>query len=187
MDIEYYKEPFPYAIEDNFLPQELYDRIKTNIQKHRIGRSRLSEEKEIRKHLGNKLESIRNTLLRRTTGVFSPHLTPNDLVIRANRTAPYDVYPIHRDSKGKRLSTVIYIGKFNKGTILHRSALRFRDPKFVENAEVVSSVEWKENRAMTFIPSNFSYHSIRNIQPYPRDTITINMYSVENSKKWNKE
>ena len=136
MDIEYYKEPFPHAIIDNFLPQELYDRIKTNIQRHRIGRSSLPEDKEIIKHLGNKLESIRNT-----------------------------VYPIHRDSPWKRLSTVLYIGKFNLGTLFHRSGEK--------NAEVVSSVEWKENRAMSFIPSATSYHSIRNIQPFCRDGVTV--------------
>ena len=165
MDIEYYKEPFPHAIIDNFLPQELYDRIKTNIQRHRIGRSSLPEDKEIIKHLGNKLESIRNTLLRQTTGVFSPGMTPSDTIIWALRTAPYDVYPIHRDSHWKRLSTVLYIGKFNLGTLFHRSGEK--------NAEVFSSVEWKENRAMSFIPSATSYHSIRNIQPFCRDGVTV--------------
>ena len=35
MDIQYWNSPFPHAIIDNFLPQELYNRIKTMEYKRR--------------------------------------------------------------------------------------------------------------------------------------------------------
>ncbi len=175
MDIKYYENPFPHAIIDNFLPQELYDRIKTNMETYPGGLSGLPETDEIRNHFGNELEKIRNTLLEKVPNASAKEMTPNDYIIWANRQYPHAEYKNHNDSPWKRLSTVLYVGKFNQGTVFHESS----DPK----ARIVGNVEWKENRAMSFVPSTSSHHSYANKRKHFRDTVLINMGSVKDIKR----
>ncbi len=171
MDIQYCENPFPHVIIDNFLPKELYNRIKENMETYPGGLSGLPEAEEIRKHFGDELEKIRNNLLKQVPNASAKEMTPNDYIIWANRQFPYAEYKNHNDSPWKRLSTVLYIGRYNQGTLFHESN--------GEKAKIVGSVEWKENRAMSFVPSTSSHHSYANKREYFRDTVLINMGSVK--------
>ena len=171
MDVQYWANPQPHAIIDNFLPQELYDRIKSNMNDMDVGLHQLPEEDEVRNAFGNVLHDIRNKLLEQVPNASDQEMTTNDYVIWANRQQPHTSYKIHLDSTWKRLSTVLYVGEINQGTLFHES--------MKEGSKIVGQVEWKENRAMAFVPSSTSFHSYANDKHYFRDTILINMGSIE--------
>ena len=172
MDIQYFEKPFPYVIIDNFLPQELYNRIKENMQHMYGGLQALPEADEVRNVFGNELQNIRNKLLEQVPNASDREMTPNDYIIWANRQIPFAKYKNHIDSPWKRLSTVLYVGEFNQGTLFHEDASEF--------SRIVGQVEWKENRAMSFVPSTTSFHSYENTREYHRDTVLINMGSIKN-------
>jgi len=172
MDIQYYERPFPYVIIDNFLPQELYNTIKANMKNMHSGLQALPEAVEVRNAFGKELQNIRNKLLEQVPNASDQELTANDYIIWANRQIPYNKYKVHIDSPWKRLSTVLYVGSFNQGTMFHEN----ENP----HSKVVGQVEWKENRAMSFVPSTTSFHSYANTREYHRDTVLINMGSIKN-------
>ena len=163
MDIQYYKNPFPYVIIDNFLPQELYDTIKANMEKMHGGLQALPEAGKVRNAFGKELQNIRNKLLEQVPNASDQELTANDYIIWANRQTPFAKYKVHIDSPWKRLSTVLYVGKFNQGTMFHENER--------PHSKIVGQVEWKENRAMSFVPSTTSFHSYANTREYHRDTV----------------
>jgi hypothetical protein len=171
MDVQYREFPQPHAIIDNFLPQELYDRIKSAMNDLDGGLHQLPEENEVRNAFGNMLTNIRNKLLEQVPNASEQEMTPNDYVIWVNKQQPHTSYKIHIDSLWKRLSTIVYVGEINQGTRFHES--------MKEDSKIVGRVEWKENRAMAFVPSSTSFHSYANDKDYFRDTILINMGSIE--------
>ena len=171
MDIQYGKFPFPHAIIDNFLPQELYNRIKANMDGLDAGLHVLPEKNEIEGVVSNTLHDIRIKLLEQVPNASEQEMTTNDYVIWANRQQPHTSYKVHIDSPWKRLSTVVYVGEINQGTLFHES--------LKEGSKIVGQAEWKENRAMAFVPSSTSFHSYAIDKDYFRDTILINMGSIE--------
>ena len=170
MDIQYYDKPFPYVIIDNFFPQDLYERIKANMDNMQGGLSALKEAQEVREAFGTELQDIRNNLLKQVPNASDKETTPNDYIIWANRQEPFATYKNHIDSPWKRLSTVVYVGKFNSGTLFHENER--------PHSKVIGQVDWKENRAMSFVPSTTSFHSYKNSREYYRDTVLINMGSI---------
>lgn len=171
MDIQYGNSPFPHAIIDNFLPQELYNRIKANMAELGVGLHELPEKNEIKVLVSKSLQDIRIKLLKQVPDASEQEMTANDFVIWANKQPPHSAYKVHLDSPWKRLSTIVYVGEINQGTLFHES--------LKEGSKIVGQIEWKENRAMAFVPSSSSFHSYANDKDYVRDTIVINMGSIE--------
>jgi len=172
MDIQYGNSPFPHAIIDNFLPQELYNRIKQNMDGLDAGLHELPEKNEIKVLVSQSLHDIRIKLLKQVPNASEQEMTANDFVIWANKQPPHSAYKVHLDSKWKRLSTVLYVGADNQGTLFHRNEK--------VGSKVIGQVEWKENRALAFVPSSTSFHSYANNKDYMRDTVIINMGSFDN-------
>jgi len=167
MNIKYFSNPWPYAIVDDFLPQELLDEVmeiyntyditytSTGVYSSSIREPLNSQITEVAKEFINKafnklnisnrkgsLEKIRNLLVFRT---------------------PHHQYYIHVDSPEKLLSIVVYLVPTNAdGTIIHNT-----DQSYSHD------IKWRVNRALAFVPSEDTWHSIDS--KVPTDRITLNI------------
>jgi hypothetical protein len=171
MDIHYH--PFPYAVMDNFLSAELYKKIADHT-KH-VGVMMLPNDlsEEIYNDIHIELNEMWLTLYGKTPNPSDPSKDNNDCIMMTSVQPPHFIHKIHKDAPWKRLSVVLYIGDVNLGTKFHKSKT---DPEY-------TSVVWKANRAVAFVPSDVSWHSFENSEPHNRTTLLINMGSEDNIKE----
>ena len=167
MDIKYFDTPWLHAVVDDFLPQELLDVVmeiyntqnitypSPGIVSAGIKEPLNSQITEIAKEFINKAFSKLNTTNRKG----SLEKIRNLLVFRT----PHHQYHIHVDSPEKLLSIVVYlVPNQADGTSIHNI-----DQSYSHD------VEWKVNRALAFVPSKNTWHSIDS--KVSTDRITLNI------------
>jgi len=80
---------------------------------------------------------------------------------------PNYTHKLHKDSGYKLLSTVFFFSERGEGTIFKGH----NGNKVLYNKE--HQIEWKRNRAMSFIPSKTSWHYFKNTLDTNRETIVF--------------
>ena len=169
MKIEYFNTPWTYAVVDNFLPQHLLDEVMEIYNTKDIVYSNSgTASATINEPLNSQITEVAKEFISKA---FSKLNTPNRqgslenirnlLVFRT----PHHQYHIHEDSPQKLMSIVVYLVPTNAdGTTIHNT-----DQSYSHD------IEWKVNRALAFVPSDNTWHSIGSKISQDRITLNINV------------
>lgn len=170
MKIEYFNTPWTYAVVDDFLPQHLLDEVMEiyNTKNITYSNSVGTASAEIKKSLNSQIIEIAKKFIDEAFGKLNVNNRQGSLEkirsLLVFRT-PYHQYGIHKDSHQKLLSIVVYlVPKEADGTSIHN-----KDQSYSHD------VEWKVNRALAFVPSDNTWHSIDSKVSQDRITLNINV------------
>ena len=169
MKIEYFNTPWTYAVVEDFLPQHLLDEVMEIYNTYDISYSVNGiANSNIKEPLNSQIEDVAKEFINQTFHKLNSTNRKGSLdkirkliVFRG----PHHKYEIHHDSLEKLLSIVVYLVPTKAdGTIIHNIDQSYSH-----------EVEWKVNRALAFVPTKNTWHSIDSKVSTDRITLNINV------------
>ena len=169
MKIEYFNTPWTYAVVEDFLPQHLLDEVMEIYNTYDINYSSSGIYSSlIKEPLNPQIKEVAKEFISKAFDKLNINNKPgsvdnirNNIVFRT----PNHKYIVHRDSPQKLLSIVVYlVPEKADGTSIHNI-----DQSYSHD------VEWEINRALAFVPSDDTWHSIDSKIPTDRITLNINV------------
>ena len=169
MDIQHFDAPWSYAVVDNFLPQELLDEVMEIYNTYDITYTSTGVySSSIREPLNFQIAEFAKKFIIKSFDKLnvsnrqgSLDNIRNNIVFRNSKHQ----YHIHADSPQKLLSIVVYlVPEKADGTSIHNI-----DQSYSHD------VEWKINRALAFVPTETTWHSINSKVFTDRITLNINV------------
>lgn len=173
---QYYSDPWPYAVIDNYFTDEYYKELYSNlvelhpkVMKTEMGESMTYGDEKLQQYVKEDLPYLKET--------FPNHKPFDELYIDAflfSHAPGFDYY-IHNDMPSKVFGISIYMGPTGVGTKLYSG---------LKESDYVKTVEWKPNRAVAFAldmyntPSERTFHSYGNPTNEIRDSINV-MYRMK--------
>jgi hypothetical protein len=169
MNLQYYDNPWPYVVIDNFLPEDLLQEVISNINSDDLIYTSLgSSGRFIPPPLSDKIVKITKELFNKSfdkLNISNRNKEYNNIRTLIVYRTPNHKYPVHVDNYEKLFTVVIYLSPEEAdGTSIHNI-----------NETYSHDVEWKVNRALAFIPTNNTWHSINSKIPTTRTTLNINV------------
>lgn len=169
MDVKYFDTPWPHAVIDDFLPQHLLDEVMEIYNTYNITYTSMGVYSSlIREPLNSQITEFAKKFINKSFNKLNINNRQGSLDnIRNNivfRNSNHH-YPIHVDSPQKLLSIVVYlVPDMADGTSIHNN-----DQSYSHD------IEWKVNRALAFVPSDNTWHSINSKVSTDRITLNINV------------
>jgi hypothetical protein len=173
------KEPFVHSIVDNFLSEDDFAFLLGYVKSRPLlldGRNHYTENfpNKEQSDLSRRLWKYCDIIL---DEIFDKVNVENQQYDKDNVVQSIELYNwgnnygIHVDEWEKIVSSILYIyPEEQMGTVLYGHELSSGD----EIADVPFPVEWKQNRLVSFISSDITYHSVDKIKGQPRVTFNIN-------------
>lgn len=210
LEIEWSKNPFPHAVIDNFLPQELFDKISKSIdktdenkdpQKQFISDLELNKKVYGKKDLKDDLEIPLNIIGgKKIKEIIEKYLNLDNLISLNDWENYGGYYPFHRmKTKGLLGSHVDHSYAHLDNQLLHvANSIFYVSPKWEENwggetilfntngLQIIKKILPKPNRLVLFIHSSSSFHGVNYLKcplEFTRNTYYMDYYINENQMK----
>ena len=161
----FYNDPWPHYVTDNYFDRVLFEHCSW-FAHHIPCDPGKREQVYIRPNEGNG-KMIADAFVKHCSSmgmVFDP--TKHNIQVEFNVCGVgYDYNIIHTDAVNKIFSTVVYLSENGHGTPLYQSN---------DIHSLAKTVEWKPNRALSFLRSDHSWHDF-GCGDYnePRRTLTL--------------
>lgn len=181
-NIQYFDYPWKYAVVDDFLPQDIFDQVieyskvrgaDTPVTKTEV--YTFSEEgyEDLKQSIIFEVEKFRE-LSFDTLNTPQKDLGDTSITPYLHLREPGHNFCVHPDNWSKSFSLVLYLYPFEgqTGTEIYTSE---------ENPQLVTTIEWKPNRLLAFVPSHnpktTTNHRVFNFTDVNRVAIVVNYLS----------
>ena len=177
-NIQYFDYPWKYAVIEDFLPQDIFDRLVAYCKK--IGVDTPVEttytdgirDIELYTVISSYCQKLFDTTYQ-TLDTENKITSPPSPRFHLQFREPGHDYTIHTDIVSKLYTIVLYIyPEVSDGTPLYTSG----EPEYVKD------LEWKPNRAMAFCPiqtkGKETFHAVKNTTDKNRAALVINYIKI---------
>ena len=183
MTYKIYHDPWIHLIENNYFPDVFFKKIQTVSKDFDQGYYTLEtilDLKELNDYISFKTFEYRKLLISIVSNPYNTLPCSVQDSVLEKRIAIFNpggyVRNLHTDLRQKQITTIVFLSEQGLGTELYPS----------NKYENLTQIEWKENRALTFIPTKDTYHDFdhpTDLFTEDRATLLINVY---NKKEWNR-